>query len=434
VPSITDGLYAGRAGIQAFGTAISVVADNITNQGTTGFKSSRADFTDLLSGSIGGGGSGSSVGSGSQIAGVTPVLKQGTFEPTGRPLDLGIDGNGYFIVRNPANNQQFYTRSGSLSVDTQGNLIDLNGYRVLGFPANQAGGLASLNVNQFEVDNADTNGVSFTGNLNAESPVVAAPPVAAIGGGQSFADLSQASQFQSSVEVFDSLGARHVVTVFFYHTDPGDPAMGIPASWVAQAVVDGADAGGNAGEPIEVGRSTMEFSPTGQRSNPPVAPAPDFTAAPAWSNGSEVGDIDFSFDPFTQFAASSTIGSIDQNGTGSGTVVGFRVSEDGSLLAQLDNGAIAPIGTVALAKFANPERLDRVGSSLFTESSNSGVPVIGVPNTGTFGRLESGALEQSTTDLGSEFVKLISLQRGFQGSSRIISSIDELLNEIISLA
>ncbi len=440
MPSISDGLFAGRAGIQSHGTAISVLADNIANQNTVGFKQSRADFVDLLAGTIGGGGGAGSTGSGSSVVGITPNLKQGSFEFTGRGLDAGIDGNGLFIVNDPNTNQRFYTRAGNFQVDPSGNLLDQNGFGVLGFPANGAGGLEALNVNIQATGDVDSGNVTITGNLDATSELRPTPGfVNAVDGtavaGQTFATLGAQANFQTSVDVFDSIGASHTVTLFYYHSTLGDASVPQNSVWTVQAVVDGSEVtGGTAGQPFQIGSQTIEFGSNGLRTAPPIAPAADFTATPAWSSGAAAGAINFTLAPYTQFASPSNVGSIAQDGTGSGSVVGFNFSDDGTLSAQLDNGEVATIGTVALAIFANTEGLARLGNSLFAETSDAGEAVIGQPDTGTFGRLESGALELSNADIAADFIKLISLQRGFQGSSRVITNIDDLLNEIINLA
>lgn len=429
MPSIIDGLFAGRAGIQSHGTAISVLADNIANQNTTGFKQSRPDFADLLAGTLSGA-SAVSVGSGSSIISVTQIFNQGTFEFTGRGLDMGVDGNGFFVVEDSTGSgQRFFTRAGNFKVDTEGYLLDQNGYRVQGFRANGAGGLESLNVNERAQASVGTTDVDISGNLDAASPVLpggvadvpTAPP-------DSFADFAAEAQFSTFVDVFDSLGGSHTVTIFFYHT-----ANAPVGTWSVRAVVDAGEVGGVAGDPFVIGQTdALTFQNNGARVTP--FPDPDFTANAAWTNGAAPSAIGFSFDPFTQFSSSSSIDSISQDGTGSGSVIGFNVEPDGTLFAQLDNGETSAIGTVALSIFANAEGLQRVGNSLYVETSASGEPVVGTPNTGTFGALESGALELSTADIAGDFIKLISIQRGFQGSSRIITNIDDLLNEIINLA
>ncbi len=435
MPSIIDGLFAGRAGIQSNGTAISVLADNIANQNTIGFKQSRPDFVDLLAGSLSGAGA-VSTGSGSSIISTTPILNQGTFEFTGRGLDIGIDGNGYFVVSDPgAGGSRFFTRAGNFQVDTDGNVLDQNGLQVLGFPAGAAGGLEPLNVNVRAQDSVESDTITIAGNLDAESDVQTviadypAAGTATAGAGVQLSAFSANANFSTFVDVFDSLGGKHTVTTYFYNNGPG----GGTNNWDVRTVVDGSDiAGGTAGEAIEIGNVTLQFGSNGTQ----ASPLDDIINANniQWNNGSGAGNVAINFSPFTQFASASNIQSISQDGTGSGSVIGFNVEPDGTLFAQLDNGQTASIGTVSLAIFANAEGLSRVGNSLFAQTSRSGEPVIGTPNTGTFGSLESGALELSTADIAGDFIKLISLQRGFQGSARIITNIDDLLNEIINLA
>ncbi len=440
MPSINDGLFAGRSGIQSHGTAIAVVADNVANANTTGFKSSRADFVDILAGNLSGAGSATAVGSGSSIGAVTQVFSQGSFEFTGRGLDLGIDGNGFFIVQdNSGTGQQFYTRAGNMSVDADGNLLNQNGYQVQGFPAGGSGGIEALNVNQISQSSVATSLVEVTGNLNASStPTTLGAPVTAgalNADFDTFTELTQESDFSTFVDVFDSLGDSHTATVYFIHRDTADSAVvGSAGLWSVVAVVDGGEvAGGTAGVPELIGNFDMDFSTSGTRLG--TVAATDFTAAPdpTWANGT-TSSIGFSFDPFTQFSTASTVNSITQDGTGGGSVTAFSVDSDGSLFARLDNGRTADIGTIALATFGNIEGLRRVGDSLYAESTTSGEPVVGNPGVGIFGGIQGGAVELSTADIASDFIKLISLQRGFQGSSRMITNIDDLLNEIISLA
>ncbi len=419
MPSIIDGLFAGRSGISSHGSAISVLSDNIANSNTTGFKQSRADFADILSGSLFGGG-GNISGSGSRIVGVTPILNQGSFEFTGRGLDTGVDGRGYFILEDEtASGQRFYSRAGNFKLDIEGNLLNQNGFRVMGFPATGAGGLTALNVNQRTQNSIKTTLVTIGGNLDASEDTDAEPAA-----GSSYAQLNAAAKFSTSVNIFDSLGAQHSVTTYFFHT--GNNA------WTASAYVDGEEVtGGTAGTPSKLGDVDLAFGSDGQLTDPTIN---TITATPPWNNGSDPAvDIEFVFDPITQFAAASAIDNISQDGTGSGSVVGFNVEKDGSLFAQLDNGQSASIGIIGLANFANAEGLRRSGNSLFQETIVSGSPVVGQPDTGTFGSIEAGALELSNSDVAADFIKLISLQRGFQGSSRVIQSINQLLSDLVNI-
>ncbi|HMO18558.1 MAG TPA: flagellar hook protein FlgE [Oligoflexia bacterium] len=423
MPSIIDGLFSGRSGIQAHGTAISVLADNIANQNTVGFKAARADFVDLLAGSLGGGGA-TSTGSGSAVKTITRVLTQGTFEFTGRGLDVGIDGNGFLLVRDTAGTT-YYTRAGNLSVDADGLLRDQNGLLVLGYSANGSGAITPLNVTDRVAGDIATSRIALGGNLNSDTPVTA--PLAA---GATYAELNDAAGFAYSFTAFDSLGGQHNMRAYFFKTDAAT------RTWTARVYVDGGDVTtappSTPGIPVLVGTVPLVFGNNGQLTTP--TDAIQNSIAINWSNGAAPSTLQLDFARFTQYSSPSNIDSSAQNGTGSGSVVGYSVSPDGSLEAQLDNGQRALVGTIALASFANSEGLRRVGNSLFAQSRASGEPIIGSPNVGTFGRLESGALELSTSDLASDFIKLISLQRGFQGSSRVVGSISDLLNEVVNLA
>ena len=414
---IGDALFAGRAGIQAHGIGISVLSDNISNANSTAYKASRADFLDLVAGF---GGGGRTVGSGSDVKRVTQIFNQGSFEFTGRNLDVAIDGEGFFVVQDSVG-QQLYTRAGNLSVDSDGNVLDQNGNFILGFPTGGAGGLEGLNVNERTNNSVDTNQVTITGNLDASSDIIGAVPAVP---GSSFADLNNAAAFSTFVDVFDSLGGSHTVTVYFFHTGSNQ--------WQVNAYVDAGDVGGAVGDPALIGGVTMGFDATGQK-NLPVA-LPDFTANATWSNGSNAGAIDFNLAPFSQFSSPSNIESINQDGTGGGSVVSFNIDNDGSLFAQLDNGQRAQVGTIALVNFSNKEGLRRLGTGLYADTNDSGEPVVGTPSVGRFGALVGGTLELSTSDISGDFIKLISFQRGFQGSARLITNVDDLLNEIINLA
>jgi len=411
--AIVNGLFAGRAGIASHGAAIGVVGDNIANSNTVGFKSSRAEFSDILAG---GQISGRTIGSGSSVGSVTTIFNQGTLEFTSRPLDLAIDGNGFFTVANGP--QRFYTRAGNFKVDSAGFIVDQNNYSLLGFPQGGTGALQPMNINAVGSSSASTSDVAIAGNLNASAAIGAPPdPVT------SFQQLANAAAFQTVVDIYDSLGARHSVTVFFFKTDEGE--------WTAQAYVDGSEVdGGNPGDPIMIGQDNVVFGADG-------LPVGDFgfTANVAWANGADAGlDVDFRFEPFTQFAGNSNISAITQDGQGVGSVVNVSIEFNGDVFALLDNGQSVVIGTVALANFANPEGLQRMGRNLLTQSASSGEPIIGRPTTGTLGAVQAGSLELSTVDIANEFVKIITLQRGFQASSRIITTINQLLNEVIQLA
>lgn len=426
--SIINGLFAGRAGIASHGSAIAVAGDNISNANTIGYKTTRAEFQDLLAGT---GVVGRQFGSGSSISSVSTLFEQGTLEFTGRPLDVGISGNGYFVVAR--DDERFFTRAGNFKVDSAGFIVTQNGLAVLGFPANGSGALEPINLNTLDQGSIESTEVAIAGNLDASTtlvdtanipvPGVVVPPTV------TYSDLNSFAAYSSVVDVFDSLGEKHTVSLFFYHTDINEYTV---RAYVNNEEVD--TAGTLTGYPRLVGEKILAFGGNGQRNPAPVQGTPDFTTNIAWNNESEAGEIGFTFSPMTQYSAQSNILSITQDGKGIGAVTTLAVSSGGEISALLTNGQNAVIGTLAMATFSNPEGLTRLGGNLLSLSTASGEPVYGRAESGNFGSLQSGVVELSTVDIASEFVKIITLQRGFQASSRIITTINQLLNEIIQLA
>lgn len=438
MPSIVNGLFSGRSGISSHGIAIAVIGDNISNASTIGYKTSRAEFADLIAG---GQTSGKVVGSGSQISSISTVFDQGTTEFTGRPLDLAVDGNGFFVVAQ--GQQRFYTRAGNFKLDAEGNIVTQTGLNVLGFPSSGSGALEALNINQVSQDSVKTDNVNVSGNVDASSAqiLVGAIPTttnagdASTGVTTSYTDLNTAAAYSTVVDVFDSLGDKHTMTFFFFHTgtnqytvrgyvnnedvDPTVTETGLP-----RLVVDGTAAGD----------ITMNFNGDGTRSNTPALGSYDLVANIPWNNGSDASTFNIKFDPFTQYSSSSNINSITQDGKGVGTVASLSVEKNGDIFAILTNGQTSIIGTVGLVNFSNPEGLVRIGNQLLQQAPASGEPIVGRPKSGTLGAIAAGSVELSTVDIASEFVKLITVQRGFQANSRIITTINQLLNEIIQLA
>lgn len=438
MPSIVNGLFSGRAGIASHGTAIAVVGDNIANASTLGFKAARAEFEDLIAG---GQASGRVIGSGSSVSAISTIFEQGTLEFTSRPLDIAIDGNGFFVVADGS--QRFYTRAGNFKVNSSGFIVNQNGLAVMGFPAGGSGALEPINVNTVSQDSVATGAVAIAGNVDAGASTIAVASIPATtdagdaptGVTTTYAELNDAAEFSTVVEIFDSLGASHTITYFFFHTnsneytvqgyvnseevDPSGTDTGLP-----RLIVDSSNAGD----------ITMTFDGDGTRNNAPAAGSSDLQVVVPWSNGSSASTVDISFDPFTQFSTSSSVVAISQDGQGIGTVTSLSIEEDGRVFGLLSNGQNAVIGTIGLANFANADGLSRIGNQLLQQSADSGEPVIGAPSTGTLGVLQSGSVELSTVDIANEFVKLITLQRGFQASSRIITTINQLLSEIIQLA
>lgn len=435
--SIVNGLFAGRSGIASHGQAIAVVGDNISNSSTVGFKTQRAEFEDLVSG---GQARSRVVGSGSQLSSVSTIFTQGTLESTGRQLDLSIAGNGFFVVND--NGQRYYTRAGNFKIDSTGTIVNQNGLQVMGFPEGGSGALEALSVNAISQSNIGTSTVAVTGNLDAGNTAAAVTvTVSGIPGAGSaaaatatYAQVNSEAEFSTVVEVFDSLGDAHTLTFFFFKTASNTyEARG----FVNDSEVTGGGATNNprqittAANGTGTAAMTLAFNSDGTIASQTPA---TFTALIPWANGASTSSVSVDFTGFTQYSTSSNVTSISQNGKGIGTVTSLSIEKDGSIFALLSNGQSASIGAIGLVNFSNPEGLSRSGNNLLQQSPDSGEPIVGRPDSGTLGSVESGRLELSTVDIADQFVKLITLQRGFQANSRIITTINQLLNDIIQLA
>ena len=428
--SIINGLFAGRSGIASHGMAISVAGDNISNANTVGFKMSRASFEDIMAGE---GILGKQVGSGSQIGAVQTVFEQGTLEFTGRPLDLGISGNGFFILANGLDRS--YTRAGDFKIDSAGFITNQNGLAVLGFPSDGSGALAPINVNNIEQASIATNEVNIAGNVNSASSTVdvgaipapgpAIPPVV------TYADINGFAEYSTVIDVFDSLGESHPVSLMFFHTGANEFTV---RAYVNNEDVDPTASLTVSGYPRFIGEKVLTFGGNGQRNPAFVAGTPDLTMTIDWNNGADQSVTDLNFNPMTQYAAASNILSVSQDGKGIGSVNSISIGQDGRVSALLTNGQTSVIGSIALANFSNPEGLLRLGKNELGVSVASGDAIYGKPGTGTFGSIKAGTVELSTVDIASEFVRIITLQRGFQASTRIITTINQLLNDVIQLA
>ena len=430
MPSIINGLFSGRAGVSSHGMAISVSGDNISNANTIGFKANRAAFEDIMAGE---GVLGRQVGSGSQVGNVQTIFEQGTLEFTGRPLDLGISGSGFFVLADGFN--RTYTRAGDFKIDAAGFITNQNGLAVLGFPANGSGALEPINTNNIEQSSIATNELSISGNVNSAATTVAVAaipiPGPAIPPVVTYSDLNAFAEYSTVVDVYDSLGESHSVSLMFFHTGNNEYTV---RAYVNNEDVDPAASLTVTGYPRFVGEKVLTFGGNGQRNPAFVVGTPDLTMAITWTNGSDPSATDLNFNPMTQYAAASNILSVSQDGKGIGSVNSISIGQDGKVSALLTNGQVSVIGSLALANFSNPEGLLRLGNNQLGVSVASGDAIFGKADSGTFGTIKAGNVELSTVDIASEFVRIITLQRGFQASTRIITTINQLLNDVIQLA
>jgi len=421
---IKSSLYSGVSGLAANGNAMSVIGNNIANSNTIGFKTSRTLFSDLLSSSVSGPSGTSQIGRGVGLSVIDNLFNQGTFENTESNTDLAIEGSGFFMVRDPNGANVNYTRAGSFRFNEEGALISPEGFRVQGYlldqDGNTVGDLTDIQVESraFSPANA-TSEITLSTNLNANAPYIGTP--------FDLNDPAATSNYASSFRVFDSLGNEHLVTTYFKKLDPATN----PLEWGFHTVVDGAELdSGTPGVLSEVGSGSLTFDNNGNLVS--TNPDPVQTQALTWANEADPAQqITFNMNT-TQYSSESVVISQQQDGFSTGTLVKLEIDSEGNVLGNYSNGQPRKLARIALAKFTNPSGLIKEGNNMFGTSDSSGPPVIGTVGSGV-GKIFTNSLEQSNVDLAQEFVKMITTQRGFQANSRVITTTDEMLNELINL-
>ncbi|MBU1589476.1 MAG: flagellar hook protein FlgE [Actinobacteria bacterium] len=385
-------LYSAISGLRSHQTMLDVTGNNIANVNTTGFKASATQFQDTLSqltrGASGaqaesGGSNPAQIGLGVQVAAISTNFSQGSAQATGRSTDMMISGDGFFVVQ--SGGETLYTRAGSFSFDAGGRLVTPDGALVQGWTAvngvvpTTGGATGNITLPQNAVAPAiATTSVTMTGNLPA---------------GTAVGDV-----LTRDVDVYDATGASRTVSMEFTRTATG---------WNTKAT-DGAT----------VSTGALVYNAAGKVS----------------SGGTlTVNGIAIDLSTTTGFADLNTIAASKQDGREPGTLQSFSLSKDGTLIGSFSNGSTEAIARIALATFVNPGGLEKAGGSTYRTSINSGGATLGTAGTGGIGSLMGGALEMSNVDLSQEFTNLIVAQRGFQANARIITTSDEVLQELTNL-
>jgi len=435
-------LLAGVASIKAQQTRMNVIGNNLANVNTTSYKGSRVTFQDMLAQTIRGaskpttnlGGTNPiQFGLGVLVAGTDANMEQGSLNATNRPTDLSIQGNGFFMVSNGA--RLAYTRDGAFDLDSNGNLVHrATGERVVGWSADAQGvintnapltgasalaiPLGSLNAVQ------TTTRVSFAGNLNAEAPMGPTPA---------------AESWSTMVRVYDSTGGAHDITVTFTNRKDGSagyaldgtPPPGAITSWQWSATENGVPIGGwdNTLIPPTPTNNPLYFGADGALLNPESL---GNIRVPASTSTTEF-DVQMDFSSIGQLKTETQVQATDQNGFPPGSLQSFSISNEGVITGLFTNGLTRALGQIALAIFPNPGGMERMGSNLFRNTDNSGIPVTGSARNGGRGSINSGFLEQSNVDIGNEFTDLIVTQRGFQANTRVVTTVDEMLQDLINM-
>jgi flagellar hook protein FlgE len=420
-------LYTAITGLNANGTWLSVIGDNIANLNTVGFKASRIAFGDVLAGIVGS----LQVGRGVLVSNISPLFTQGSFETTPNALDLSIDGDSFFVVNEQG--ARYYTRAGQFTIDKDGNIVNPEGLILQGYLADTSGNitgtLGNLQVAGTQSLAHPTTNASIAINLDATA-AIQATPFTLDGNGDGTNDDPANYNFSNTVTVYDSQGGIHQVTLYFVKTadnawdvhytyqDPANPAALVDAGTQSLTFdTNGALVNDNSGTPISFNFGTSVTAPQ----------------SISFDYGTGTAESGTGLDGTTQYASDFGVMHLSQDGYPAGNLKNMSISENGVITGVFTNGQTRAIGQIALAKFTAPDGLAKLGRNLYAESFDSGQPLIGMANTAGLGRVLSNSLELSNVDLADEFVKMISAQRGFEANSKIITTTDELLQELVNL-
>ncbi|MEK7689901.1 MAG: flagellar hook protein FlgE [Bdellovibrionota bacterium] len=421
---ILSSLYTGITGVQGQGEALAIYGDNIANSNTTGFKTSRPEFSDVIAKSLKGSLGGNQIGRGTRLAAVNPIFAQGSIVQTESATDLAITGDGFFAVE--GSDGLSFTRNGAFHFDKEGKIITADNYRVMGFETDESGKVTSklvpIGVNRTVIDAKKTDKVDMFMNLDlrANKNIEFDPK-----------RPEQTSHFATGVTVFDTAGSAHVVTLYMNKTDDG--------VWTWRAMAKGDEiVGGKKDQMVEQAKGTLTFSEDGRLKDQKVDSSSfNFT-------GGALPDQNIRFDfgedvakggkglQVTQYGTNSENYKTMQDGFTAGTLGSITFNDDGSLAAIYSNGQTINLAQIALAKFENPEGLMKVGQNRFKESRLSGSATVGGPKSGGRGSVSSKTLESSTTDIASEFINMMMAQRNFQANSKVVNVADEMMQEVMN--
>lgn len=421
----------GVSGLTAAGRNLEVIGNNVANASTVGAKSSRAEFADIYARAVTGGAN--NIGIGVSLAAVTQQFSQGSISSTDNPLDLAINGGGFFQLKD-LNGSLQYSRNGQLQVDRDGYIANSQGSRLLGYPANEQGTLVPGQAQPLTLPTAGikpsvTGNVTLELNLDARAKVTRDPSVTPV------IDFSDARTYNSatSVNVFDAKGQEVALTYFFQKTSAD--------SWSVYAAANGMavnpDGSGNP-QPI----TTLTFPGDGSAPINQADPTRPFglvnfdvpaTSSAQGSVTEPISGIELDLGSITQYGAIFGVTNVTQDGFPPGQLSNISIQPNGIVLATYTSGQSTPIGQVELATFRNVQGLRPLGGNTWGSTFDSGDPVLGTPGSGNLGIIQSGAVEESNVDLTSELVNMMVAQRIYQANAQTIKTQDSVLQTLVNL-
>jgi flagellar hook protein FlgE len=400
----------GLSGLNIAAKNLDAIGNNVANASTIGYKAARAEFADVFANSLAGG-AGVQIGIGAQVAAVRQQFSQGNIVTTSNPLDVAINGAGFY--RLSTNGTISYARNGQFSLDRDGYIVTNSGARLTGYPADANGQIVASTPVDLQVSLANiapraTSDARVAINLDSRQNVPAA----------AFA-ISDPTSYNSStaMTVYDSQGNAHTLTLYFRKSAPN--------TWDVFGAADGAVLNGGAalgalafgGNGLLPGNVTMNAS----------IPLSNGAATPL------AFPITFPVSDMTQFGVNFSVSQLQQDGFTTGRLAGFSIGDDGVILGRYTNGQTRAQGQIVLANFINPQGLVALGGNEWAETSQSGQPLVSTPGSGNLGTLQAGALEEANVDLTEELVKMITAQRVYQANAQTIRTQDQVMQTIVNL-
>jgi flagellar hook protein FlgE len=403
------GFQQGLSGLFAAARNLDVIGNNISNANTVGFKQGNAVFADVYANSLAGG-SGNSAGIGVGVVAIQQNFVQGNVSTTSNPLDIAINGNGFF--RMDTNGTVSYTRNGQFHLDKDGFIVNATGSKATGYGVDAAGTILISNPGPLQVSMADlpataTATTQIGLNLDARDPILTG----------SF-DVTDPSTYNkaTSMTVYDSLGNAHGFTTYYQKTGAN--------TWSVFGAMDGAALAAPVG--------SLTFGTDGTlTAGTPALPFP--ISVPVTTGATTPFAFTLDFAGATQFGSTFGVNTLKQDGFSSGQLSGFGVGSDGTVQGRYTNGQTRNLGQFLLSSFPNANGLQPLGNNQFAETADSGQPVSGSPASGNLGVLQSGAVEESNVDLTAELVDLITAQRVYQANAQTIKTQDQILQTIVNL-
>ncbi len=448
----------GLSGLNAASKSLDVIGNNIANSGTYGFKSSRAEFGDMYAAALNGA-TGNQAGIGTTLQAVAQQFVQGSITTTENPMDLAINGGGFFQVSD-GKNPTMYTRNGQFKANREGYIVNNDGLKLMGYPANgtgviQPGTAQPLQLPTGGIAPAVTTKIQTEFNLDSRVKATAPTPSGGPANSGTGIDLTDSTTYNNatSMTVYDAKGQDVAVTFYFQRaadtsgaTPPNDvwniyaTANGKPFDTDASGAAIPLDTNGNPTKPY----TTLTFPANGgtptaiagsASTNPPgviTMNVPASTSSAGYPTLAIAG-IQLDLTKATENGSSFAVTNLTQDGYAPGQLTGIQISNDGIVLARYSNGQSKPAGQVELANFRNAQGLQSMGGNVWARTVASGDPVVGVPGDGNMGALQSGALEESNTDLTAELVNMVTAQRAYQANAQTIKTQDQVMQTIVNL-